>query len=84
LERGDRGYATKNGLVDVKIHDKEVTEPVQAPSLDTDDLSSRLGTMHLTLEGHTPSFGSRKQRRHHEELGDIEGENSDEDTDWKL
>jgi hypothetical protein len=84
LERGDRGYATKSGLVDVKIQDKEVTEPVQAPSLDTDDLSSRLGTMHLTLEGHTPSFGSQRQRRHHEELGDIEGEYSDEDTDWKL
>jgi hypothetical protein len=76
LERGDTGLAAKNGLVDVNIQEKEVQRPAQAPSLD--DLSGRLDTMHLTLEGHTPEFGSRRQRRHTEDL--VNGE--DPDTDW--
>jgi hypothetical protein len=83
LERGDRGFAAKNGPVDVKILEKDV-QPPQAPSLDADDLSERLDTMHLTLEGHKSSFGSQRQRRHHEEQEDINGEEDDEDKDWKL
>jgi len=78
LERGDTGMAAKNGLVDVKIQEKQVQRPAQAPSLD--DPSGRLDTMHLTLEGHTPEFGSRRQRRHSEELEDDDGP----DTDWKM
>jgi hypothetical protein len=83
LERGDTGFAAKNGLVDVKIQEKDVQRPAAAPSLDDEDLSGKLDTLHLTLEGHTSSFGSRRERRHHEELAGVEGEN-DEDTDWKL
>jgi hypothetical protein len=78
LERGDTGMAAKNGLVDVKVQEKEVHRAAQAPSLD--DLSGRLDTMHLTLEGHTPEFGSRRERRHAEELEDDDGP----DTDWRM
>lgn len=78
LERGDKGLAAKNGLVNVKIQEKEVQRQAQAPSLD--DLSGRLDTMHLTLEGHTPEFGSRRERRRLEELDDED----DPDTDWKI
>jgi hypothetical protein len=84
LERGDTGFAAKNGLVDVKIQEKDVQRPAAAPSLDDEDLSGKLDTLHLTLEGHTSSFGSRRERRHHEELAGVEGEDDDEDTDWKL
>jgi hypothetical protein len=78
LERGDKGLAAKTGLIDVNIQEKDIQRPAQAPSLD--DLSGRLDTMHLTLEGHTPEFGSRRQRRHAEELEDED----DPDTDWKM
>jgi len=78
LERGDSGIAVKNGLVDVRVQEKEVQRSAQAPSLD--DISGRLDTMHLTLEGHTPAFGGRRQRRHDEELEDDDGP----DTDWKM
>jgi RNA polymerase II-associated protein 2 len=80
LERGDKGLAAKNGLVDVKIREKDIQRPAEAPSLSTDDLSGRLDTMHLTLEGHTPEFGSRRERRHAEELEDED----DTDMDWKI
>jgi hypothetical protein len=80
LERGDNGYAAKKGLVDVAIKEKDVTTPAQAPSLETDDLSGRLDTLHLELEGHTDVFGSERQRRHHDELEDED----DVDTDWKI
>jgi len=89
LERGDRGLAAKNGLVDFTIKENMVQGPVQPPSFDAEDLSGihslfvrhskykltrvdRLDTMHLTLEGHTTTFGRRK------------GEDEDGDTDWKL
>ncbi|KAE9371248.1 hypothetical protein N431DRAFT_425919 [Stipitochalara longipes BDJ] len=78
LERGDTGMAAKHGLVDVKIQENEVRRPAQAPSLD--DLNGRLDTMHLTLEGHTPEFGSRRERRHAEELEDDDYP----DTDWRM
>jgi hypothetical protein len=84
LERGDTGFAAKNGLVDVKIQEKDVQRPAAAPSLDDENLSGKLETLHLTLEGHTSSFGSRRERRHHDELAGVEGEDDDEDTDWKL
>ena len=80
LERGDKGLAAKSGLVDVKIQEKDIQRPAEAPSLRADDLTGRLDTMHLTLEGHTPEFGSRRQRRHIEELEDED----DKDMDWKI
>lgn len=83
LERGDKGLSAKKGLVDVAIMEKDVQAPAQAPSFETEDLSGRLDTLHLTLEGHTAVFGSERQRRHHEELEDINDEGT-EDTDWKI
>lgn len=75
LERGDRGPAARIGSVDVKILEKEIQRAPEAPSLEDQDLTERLDTMHLALEGHTTSFGSNRHRRHEEE---------EEDTDWKL
>lgn len=83
LERGDRGLAAKKGLVDVAIKEKDVQTPAQAPSFETEDLSGRLDSLHLALEGHTTVFGSERQRRHHEELEDINDEGA-ADTDWKI
>ncbi|KAE8451700.1 hypothetical protein EG329_003157 [Mollisiaceae sp. DMI_Dod_QoI] len=88
LERGDKASAARNALVDVKIQEKEITKPAQAPSREADNLSGKLDTLHLTLEGHTSSFGSRRERRHKEELDganiDEEYDDSEEDTDWKI
>lgn len=77
MERGDTSSGIKNRLVDVTIQEKEITKPAQVPSLEADELSGRLDTMHLTLEGHTSTFGSRRDRRRHEEEDDV-------DTDWKM
>lgn len=80
LERGDRGVTAKNGLVEVKIQEKDVQRMPEPPSLQDSDLSERLDTMHLTLEGHTPRFdGSRRHRRREEDE-----ESEEEDTDWKI
>ncbi|TVY80587.1 RNA polymerase II subunit B1 CTD phosphatase RTR1 [Lachnellula suecica] len=77
LERGDqKGLAARNGLVDVKILEKDVQREPVAPSLQDEELSDRLDTMHLTLEGHTSSFGSRRNRRHEED------EDEEEASDW--
>jgi len=76
MERGDKGFAAKKILVDVTIKENNLEGVAQPPSFAADeDLSDRLDTMHLTLEGHTSSFGTARQRRHREE---------EEDTDWKL
>jgi hypothetical protein len=80
LERGDQGFAArKGGLVDVEIMEKDVGGVPQPPSLDDDDVSERLDSMHLNVEGHTIRFGSARHRRHHGEEDDDE-----EDTDWNL
>jgi hypothetical protein len=79
LERGDIGHAARNGLVDVKILEKAVERKPEAPSLISDeDLSGRLDTMHLAVEGHTERFGARRHRRHEDD------EEEEQDTDWKL
>lgn len=79
LERGDKTVAARNALMDIKIQEKDISKPPQALSLDH-DLSGRLDSMHLTLEGYTSTFGSRRERRHKEELDD----DSEEDTDWQI
>ncbi|KUJ16542.1 uncharacterized protein LY89DRAFT_782786 [Mollisia scopiformis] len=88
LERGDKTMAARNALVNINIQEKDVSKVPQAPSLDDKDLSGRLDSMHLTLEGHTSTFGSRRERRHNEELDganiDDGEEDSEEDTDWQL
>jgi hypothetical protein len=80
LERGDRGFAAKKGMLDVSIKEREVTAPPQAPSLETDNLSERLDTMHLALEGHTSVFGSERHRRHQLD----ESTDNEVDTDWGI
>lgn len=83
LERGDKGLAAHKGLVDVTIRERDPKEPAQPSSIGTEDLSERLNTLHLALEGHIASFGSERQRRHHEEsayLGDRDGAG----TDWEI
>jgi RNA polymerase II-associated protein 2 len=57
LERGDRGVAATNGLVDVSIREKEITGFAEAPLLDRDDLNGRFAEMHLGLEGYIPRLG---------------------------
>jgi hypothetical protein len=57
FERGDRGIAAMNGLVDVSIREKEITGAAEAPSLDRDDLNRRFAEMHLSLEGYIPKLG---------------------------
>jgi RNA polymerase II-associated protein 2 len=77
LERGDKGRAAKDGLVDVTIQEKRIKRPAEAPSLETAELSGQLDNMHLTLEGHTPSFGKDNN-------GVENDEDEDQDMDWKL
>jgi len=88
LESGDKALAARNALMDIKIQEKDISKPPQAPSLDDHDLSGRLDSMHLTLEGHTSSFGSRRERRHKEDLDgskiDDGYDDSEEDTDWQI
>jgi hypothetical protein len=74
LERGDQTFASRNGLVDVKILEKDITQEAQAPSLE-EDLSGKLKTMHLSLEGHTPSFNHKKG---------VTADIDDTDMDWIL
>ena len=57
LERGDRGVAAVNGLVDVSIRENEITGFAEAPSLERDDLDERFAEMHLSLEGYIPKLG---------------------------
>lgn len=85
LERGETG-AGRSRLMDIRIQENQTQDPAQPPSLDTEELSGRLDTMHLTMEGHTPSFGSRRQRRHEDEYGSPGGEDVDVDVDrdWRF
>ena len=75
LERGDQSFASRNGLVDVKILEKDVKREAEAPSLE-EDLSGKLNTMHLSLEGHTPKFDHQKEK--------LAEEDDDNDMDWLL
>lgn len=83
LERGDKGLAAKKGLVNVTILENDVREAPQPPSLD-DDITDKLDSMHLTVEGHTIKFGSARHRRHHVHGIPNDDDDEDEDTDWKL
>jgi hypothetical protein len=64
MERGEIGQAAINrgGLVNVDLVEKDVTAPAVAPSLENndDDLEGQLRSMHLSLEGHIPKFGSQR------------------------
>ena len=85
LERGEVGVG-KGGLMDIKIRENQPQGQAHAPSFDTEELSGRLDTMHLSMEGHTPTFGSRRQRRHEEQYeptAEEEEEDIDVDRDWE-
>lgn len=75
LERGDQTFASRNRLVDVKIMEKDIERMAEAPSLE-EDLSGKMKTMHLTLEGHTPRFVNNKQL--------FEEDDEDGGMDWIL
>ncbi len=73
LERGDtKGFAAKNGLVGVKIQENTVQRPAEPPSLGG-DLSERLETMHLSVEGYTSTFTAQKTRSQDSDM-DLWGE----------
>lgn len=79
-ERGDQGAVARNMFGDIKIQENVAPRgAVQPPSFETDDLSNKLHTMHLNLEGYTPSFGSQGAGPQMRDAGDHE---SDEDRDW--
>jgi hypothetical protein len=81
-ERGDQGRVVRKGVGDIKIQENIPPRgPVPPPSFGTDELSSKLDTMHLSLEGYTPSFGNQGTNRQEREAGDYE---SDEDRDWEF
>ncbi|CAG8949154.1 hypothetical protein HYFRA_00004777 [Hymenoscyphus fraxineus] len=75
MERGDQGFAARNGLVDVKILERNVQRQPEAPSLNEGELSGQFSNMHLALEGHTPSFDTRNKIGH---------DGDDEMMDWKI
>lgn len=81
MERGDQGFASRNGLVDVKILERQVQRQPEAPSLEEGELSGQLSNMHLSLEGHTPSFDARKKLGHGD---DDDDDDDDGDGDWKM
>lgn len=63
LERGDTSARTLDGIVDVNILEKEVTQPAIAPSFEDEDLEGKIGEMHLSLDGHTSNFEYQRQQR---------------------
>lgn len=92
MERGDAGgFSAMNGLVDVRIQEKDVLKPAQPPSLDDRDIAGRLDSLHLNLEGHYTNFGTttQRQRNNQSELFDEDGLDEDDDDDdggmdWQL
>lgn len=70
LERGDHGHTTKGGMVGIELQEKDVVQPVIAPSFD--------GTVdtHMKLEGYDPRFGVPGSK--------TVDEDQDMDTDWDL
>jgi len=79
LERGDKGFTSRNALFEINIKENFEQGPVQPPSLDATELSDRMDTLHLGLEGHTTRFNGLGERQ-----DGSDGEDSDMDTDWKL
>lgn len=83
FERGDRGMGSKNGLVDVKVRERDVKMKIQPPSLGEEELSGKMD--HLVLEGYTSKFGEQRKKLLGEQRGDeMDEDDFEEDTDWKL
>jgi hypothetical protein len=81
LERGETSQGSAKNIANFSIHEKEVKQgDAKPPTLDSNELSDRMDTLHLDLEGHTSTF---KYGNH----GDLFGEDDDDmemDTDWKI
>ena len=75
LERGEEGFFSRKGLLEDTIKENETKGSVQPPSFDTGELSDRMDTLHLTLEGYNSRFGRPKG---------MDDEDDEEDTDWKM
>lgn len=86
MERGDRGRAAIDGLVDVQIYENEVTRPATDPQ--PDSLEGRMDNMHLSLEGYTPTTSVAQGRYGtllaSDDEDDINDGESDQDMDWKI
>ncbi|KAF7860401.1 hypothetical protein EAF04_008527 [Stromatinia cepivora] len=84
LERGETGQGSSRHVANFSIVEKEVKQGyVKPPTFDSNDLSERMDTLHLDLEGHTSTFN------HGSRYGDLFGEDDDGDdtemdTDWKI
>lgn len=69
--------------MDIRIQENQPHGAVQPPSFDTEELSGRLDTMHLSMEGHTPTFdASRRQPWEEDDYEPPEEEDVDVDRDW--
>jgi hypothetical protein len=84
MERGETSTGkVRSGMMDIRIQENQPRGQPQPPSFDTEELSGRLDTMHLSMEGHTPSFdGIRRQRWYEEEYEPPEEDDVDVDRDW--
>ncbi|KAA8570677.1 hypothetical protein MFRU_011g02560 [Monilinia fructicola] len=82
LERGETGQGSSKNVTNFSIVEREVKQAeVKPPTFDSSDLSARMDTMHLDLEGHKSTFN------HGVNYGDLFGEDDDDtemDTDWKI
>ncbi|ESZ92853.1 hypothetical protein SBOR_6761 [Sclerotinia borealis F-4128] len=82
LERGVTGQGSSKSVTNFSIVEKEVNQgDVKPPTFDSNDISDRMDTLHLDLEGHTSTFN------HGSKCGDLFGEDDEDtemDTDWKI
>jgi hypothetical protein len=76
LERGESSQGSGKNVANFTIKEKDVRGTnVKPPTLEPNELSDRMDTLHLNLEGHTSTFDSRQ----------LFGEEDEEmDTDWKM
>jgi RNA polymerase II-associated protein 2 len=80
LERGDRGVAARVGNIRAEIVEKAVTRAGVLPSVDAENLDRKLATMHLTMEGHTPDFGTSQLKQHQYSEDKVHGYSDDDTT----
>ncbi|QSZ30343.1 hypothetical protein DSL72_004865 [Monilinia vaccinii-corymbosi] len=84
LERGETGpgSGSSKSVTNFSIVEREVKQgDVKPPTFDSNELSDRMDTLHLDLEGHRSTFN------HGANYGDLFGEDNDDtdmDTDWKI
>lgn len=83
LERGETGSGSSRHVTNFLIIEKEVKHAdVKPPTFDSNELSERMDTLHLDLEGHTSTFTNGG--KFGGLFGDDEDDNTEMDTDWKI